>query len=798
MGTLAYPPASAGAARERYGHFSEDGREYIITRHDTPRPWVNVLCNQEPGYGVIISQSGSGYSWLHNAELNRITRWDQDLIQDNRGRYLYLRDRVSGEVWSAGFQPVRRVPDEYECRYGPGYATITSLNSGIRTRFTCWVPPGKPLEVWTLEVENAGREPRSLSVTSYLEWALGTAHDTHREFHKTFIETQALPDEGLLLARKRLWGIGNSKGQGWNRSWDGVAFHAVSSPVAGFEGDREAFIGMGRTLQDPAAMERGTLTGSQGKWGDGMASFMVDVDLAPGEAERIVFTVGVGEDEGDARTLAGELRSVEAADRSLEETRQWWDDRLSDFQVETPDDDLNALMNTWLRYQTMAGRVWGRTGYYQPGGAYGFRDQLQDGQVFLPTEPEHTKKQILLQARHQLVEGNVLHWWQPITEQGPPSRFSDDLLWLPFVVLNYLDETADRAVLEEGAPYLNSGEEPLSAHCFRALDLSLSRFSDRGLPLLGEGDWNDGLSAAGWDGKGESVWVGHFLCYLLPRWAEVAERLGDAERAREYRRRAEDLKAAVNREGWDGEWYYRATTDDGSLIGSRECSEGQIFLNAQTWSVISGTCPSERREALMQVARARLYTKSGPALLRPAYTKPDERIGYLTRYAPGARENGGTYLHAATWAIWAECLLGNAEQAWRIYKGISPAVQGEDADRYKTEPYATAGNIDGPDSPNQGRGGWSWYTGSAGWLFKVMAERVLGVRPEAEGLRIDPCLPEHWEAFRMRRLFRGAVYDIRVKRGREASVTVDGRHVEGGVLPVAAPGTECWVEVHVL
>jgi len=784
------------AGRTRYGHFSDDGSEFIIRRPDTPRPWVNVLCNEDPGYGSIWSQAGGGYSWLVNAELNRITFWQQDLVRDDRGRFIYLQDAHTGELWSAAYQPVRRRPESFECRHGAGYSVISAQNSGILSRLTVFVPPGVPLEIWLLQLTNVSGVRRELLATSYLEWCLGTAHDTHREFHRIFIETEFVPDRGAILARKRLWSIPNGKGQGWNRDWEGTAFHACSRPVRAFECDREAFTGIYGSLAAPEALAGRGMRGSAGKWGDPVAALQTAVSLDAGDSADVVFVLGAGRDSAHALSLAYRYCDPGPALRALEETRLWWRERLEGYRAETPDPGLNALLNTWLRYQAMAGRLWGRSGYYQPGGAYGFRDQLQDSLVFLPTEPGRTRRQILLHAAHQFSAGHVFHWWQPITESGAPSRFSDDLLWLPFAVLAYIRETGDKGILEESAPFVDAPPAQLRIHCERAFDLSLSRQSPRGLPLIGEGDWNDGLSAAGWDGRGESVWVGHFLCYLLPRWAELAREYGDSQRAARFLQAAEDLRDAINRHAWDGEWYFRATCDDGSVIGSASCAEGKIFLNAQTWAVISGVCPPERQRQLMRTVRDRLYTAAGPALLLPAYSVPDERIGYLTRYAPGVRENGGIYVHAATWAVWAECLLGRAEQAWKLLQSICPCIRALDAELYRAEPYVTPGNIDGPDSPHFGRGGWTWYTGSAAWLFRVVGEWVLGIRPAREGLRVAPCIPEDWDGFQVYRRFRGAGYHITVRRtGEGGRLLADGRPVAGDTAPAFADGRDHQIEL---
>ncbi|HHV56060.1 MAG TPA: glycosyl transferase family 36 [Firmicutes bacterium] len=780
-----------------YGYFDDERDEYVIKRPDTPRPWVNVICPRPGDYGLVISQTGGGYSWKIHASLNRITRWEQDLVRDDWGKYLYVRDDDTGEIWSVTWKPVGYTPSSYEARHGIGYTQFTSVYRGIQSELVVFVPPGEPLEIWLVRLTNegAGVEARRLSLFSYFEWLLGAAPDWHREFHKTFIETWYEAESGTLWATKHLWELPNRKGQHWNRDWEYLAFHSTSELPAGYEADKEAFLGRYGSLVAPKAVREGRLSGKVGRWGDAVASLHHRVELRPGETCTLVFVLGAIErgKRPEADGLIHKYKSVAEAERSLARTRDFWRSLLDTMVVETPDPAFNLLTNTWLKYQAISGRLWGRTAYYQTGGAYGFRDQLQDSQVFLPIAPELTKAQIRLHAAHQFRAGNVLHWWHPISEAGLANRISDNRLWLPFVVVNYLKETGDWAFLSETIPYLDDCQDAGSSaprqegsslyqHCRAAIDYSLARLSPRGLPLIGDGDWNDGMNAVGAEGRGESIWLAHFLYGVLREFAEVARRVGDLQTKERYEQEARALKAAVNRYGWDGRWYWRATTDEGALVGSAANEEARIFLNAQTWAIINDTAEGERRAAALGAVKEYLAREYGPLLLWPAYHQPDESIGYLSRYAPGVRENGGMYTHAATWAVWAAVRAHEDEWAWQLYRSFCPVYRGLQPDLYKVEPYVTPGHVAGPDAPTFGEGGWTWYTGSAAWLFRVSTEWLLGIRPEYEGLRIDPCVPAEWDGFTVRRQFRGATYVIRVRNPDHVSrgvkqVWVNGRLV---------------------
>lgn len=765
----------------KYGYFTDDGREFVITNPQTPRPWINVISNGN--YGLTVSQLNGGFSWVGHSNFNRLTRWNQDLILDNWGKYIYLRDDDSAEFWSPTIQPVQNDLQAYQCRHGIGYTKFYSLYNDIETHLRIFVPFDMDLEIWTLTLKNTGSRKRQISIFTYFEWCLGAAPDSHREFHKTFIETEFNEDHHLLLAKKRLWEIPTSRGH-WNAHWDYVAFFGCNEPVDGYEGDKEAFIGRYNNLQHPHALKTGSHTQSSGKWNDSIASLHKSIGLNPGESKTVHFYLGAEKSERDIIARTTQLQTSDAIDAAFSKMSERWDQYLNGTTINTPDDAVNFMSNYWLKYQAISGRIWGRAAFYQQSGAFGFRDQLQDSQVFLYNQPQLTKQQIVLHARHQFKEGKVLHWWHPITEQGNDAHMSDDLLWLPFITVQYLKETADWDFLDEGVPFYDD-DEPASLlrHCTQAIDWSLNHFSERGLPLILAGDWNDGLSAIGLEGKGESVWLGHFLYIILNEFAFILKHQGQQEKAQIYEERARGLQRAVNDLGWDGNWFWRASKDTGELIGSHENTNGKIFLNAQTWAVISGITTHDRMNQAMDSVEKHLEGKNGPLLLQPAYFKPDFYIGYLSRYAPGARENGGVYTHAATWTIWAECLLNRRSAAYRIYKKICPVYNGMKPDEYWAEPYVTPGNIDGPDSPHYGRGGWSWYTGSAAWLLRMTIDYLLGIRADYDGLVIDPCLPPEWNEVTVHRMFRGCSYHITFRKSTEQKILVDGATISGNSIP---------------
>ncbi len=769
----------------KYGFFSESGKEFVITDPYTPRPWINVISNGD--YSMMVSQMGGGFSFRGNAEQNRITRLYQDIVKDNWGKYFYLRDKQSGRFWSAALNPVKGNVDSYTVRHGLGYSTFVRSTEGVESTLTVFVAREKPMEYALLTLKNLTDRHRKLDVTGYFEWALGIAYDTHREFQRLFYDMEY--DDGLhaVVANKCLWGFPDEKGRYNNDDYPYTAFFACSESPSSFDTDKESFVGMYRDEADPAAMSQDRLACSRGRYGDPVAALRADVDLDAYGSATLCFSIGLArKGEEEYRSLAASTR-VEQAQAELRRVIDYWTELCDREHADTPDPAFDVMTNYWCKYQALSCRMWAKAAYYQISGGIGFRDQLQDSLVALETDPSITERQILLHATKQFRAGDVLHWWLTYNGAGPRTTCSDDFLWLPFAVLCYMEEVGNRDILDKEAIWLDGGSATIYEHCKAAINHSLGMFSERGIPLMGAHDWNDGLSAVGHAMKGESFWVAEFLYYIITRFAPVAAEHGDNEFCQLLKDRAVRLRDDFNKYGWDGEWFLQATNDLGEKLGSKDNSEGQIFLNPQLWAVISDITTEERKQKAMKSVEKYLLKEHGALLLSPEYCSPDREVGYITRYAPGLRENGGVYTHAATWAVWAEALMGRSDLAYRAYSGLCPPNRGKDIDSFKSEPYVLPGNSDGPISPYFGKGGWSWYSGSAQWLHRVAVNWILGVRATYTGLVIEPCIPESWQGYRYRRTFRGAVYDITVRRTGRRLLTVDGQ-VTNGCVPDLGPG----------
>lgn len=773
--------------KTKYGCFSNDGNEYIINTYQTPKPWINVISNGN--YGLVISQTGGGFSWLTHSEFNRLNRWHQDLVKDDWGKYFYIKNEQTGDVWSPTWMPVKTELDYYQIRYGFGYAKFESEFKGIRILLTVFVPLNDQIEIWNFNIQSKNNSSIKLSIYSYFEWCLGSSSDHHREFHKTFLETEFHPELNCMTATKRLWEIPLSKRGHWNIQYPYKGFIACSKSISDYDGDKESFIGRYGSIEKPNGIKSDALEKKLGKWNDSVAVVKTQVELNPNETEEINFFIGIKKNINEIKKTLKKFQETTKIHSALNEVKNSWLEKFDKLTVNTPDEALNLMVNKWLKYQAICGRLWARTAYYQQSGAFGFRDQLQDSLVFLPIDASLTKKQIRLHAAHQFKDGTVLHWWHPITETGLPTKMTDDLLWLPFVIFHYINETGDYGILKLKEPYYGNPKIKASIfdHCIVAIERVLKRFSKRGLPLIGAGDWNDGLSAVGLDMKGESIWLAEFFFLILKDFSALCDDIGKKKLARKYLNKSKQLQKAFNKYAWDGEWFFRATKDSGEKIGSRKNKEGKIYLNAQTWSVISRIASDDKQKKAMDSVTKLLLKKNGTLLLSPAYTKPDEMIGYLSRYAPGRRENGGVYSHAATWSIWAYSLLKQNNNAFEAFRRLCPIYNGMNADEYQAEPYVTPGNIDGPDSPNYGMGGWTWYTGSAAWFQKVIVDWLLGVRATKEGLLIDPCIPKEWKAYSVSRVFRNVNYKIQVvnESGFGENVkylVVDGIRTEKNIL----------------
>lgn len=772
----------------KYGYFSDDGNEYIIKTYNTPKPWVNVISNGE--YGLILSQAGGGFSWLTHSEFNRLNRWHQDLIQDNWGKYFYIKNNDTNDVWSPAWMPSKTQLDNFRSIHGIGYSRFETEYKNIKIILTVFIPLHEEIEIWNFHIENKNSSQVNLSIYSYFEWCLGSSADHHREFHKIFLETEFNEEFNSLIATKRLWEIPLGDRGHWNVKYPYFGFISCSNKISDYTAEKESFLGRFGSVQNPEGLSLSNLGKVIGKWNDSVAVIKTEFQIEASDTHELHFIIGL---KPDLKSIAKSLQKysiTQTVYNALDDVKQFWQSLFESSYFDTPDESINLLTNKWLRYQAISGRLWGRTGYYQQSGAYGFRDQLQDSLIFLQLNPSLTLEQIRLHARHQFKDGTVLHWWHPITETGLTTKMTDDLLWLPFVLIQYIKETGDLRCLKLNETYYDYQEkDSLFNHSTAAIEKVLKRFSKRGLPLIGAGDWNDGLSAVGLDMKGESIWLAEFLYYVLNEFSDLCKLTGNEKLFRRYKKKAEDLKTSFDKYAWDGEWFWRATKDNGKKIGSKTNDEGKIFLNAQSWGVISGISSGDKSlQAIKSVTRLLLY-KNGPLLLHPAYTKPDKLIGYLSRYAPGRRENGGVYTHAATWLIWAYALLKDNKLAFETFKRLSPNYNGVDADNYSAEPYVTPGNIDGPDSPHYGMGGWTWYTGSASWLQKVIVDWILGIRATYKGLLIDPCIPEEWKEFSIRRTFRGTVYNIKICNQNNVSsgirqLLIDGEESSSNLLNI--------------
>ncbi|MEO7329810.1 MAG: glycosyl transferase [Minicystis sp.] len=773
------------------GGFSEDGREYVISVHPgqpTPAPWCNVLAN--PEFGCIVSESSLGSTWSENAGENRLTPWRNDPVFDTPSEVLYLRDEETAEVWSATPLPAGR-DVETRVHHGAGYTTYLRESHGLQQELTIFVPQNAPLKVARLRLKNRLPRHRRLTATYYVEWVLGSL----REEQSAYVESELERESACLLATC-----------GWNAEFAGrVAFLASELDVHGFTTDRTEFLGHSGNYARPDALTRWGLSGHTLGGGDPCGALQVHVDLdAAGELQEEVvthFVLGQASSRAEAIALVARFRRREAVDAAWNELGTFWDDVLGCVRVKTPDAAMDLLLNRWLLYQSLSSRVFGRTAFYQSSGAFGFRDQLQDVLALVHAAPDRARAHILEAAAHQFEEGDVLHWWHPPSGRGVRTRCSDDMAWLPYVAASYVAATGDASILSERVPFLK-GEpladdehdryaefsqsqevQPLVEHCRRALHRALTS-GTHGLPLMGAGDWNDGMNRVGEKGRGESVWLAWFLCATMNRFADVCERTEPSSgESAAWRSRSESLRAAIEANAWDGAWYVRAFHDDGSVVGSKAEHECAIDSIAQSWAVLSGVADEQRANLAIRAAGEQLVREHERLvlLLRPPFDVTVHDPGYIRAYPPGVRENGGQYTHAATWLGWAYAALGDGKGAARVFDIINPILRTQsvaESERYRVEPYVLAGDVYSR-APWVGRGGWSWYTGSAAWAYRLGIEAILGLRKEGGQLCIDPCIPPEWKGFEAWiRVGAGEVHITvenpdAVSRGI-ASITLDG------------------------
>ncbi len=774
------------------GGFSADGREYLITTGDaryTPAPWSNVMANAH--FGSVVSESGQAYTWAENAHEFRLTPWANDPVSDGGGEAFYLRDEHSGISWSPTPLP-RRGSGEYLTRHGFGYSVFEHSEGGIFSALTMFVALDAPVKYMVLRVRNDSPNQRQLSATGYVEWVLGDLRA------KTAMHVNSETDitTGALLASNH-----------YNTEFpQRVAFFDLDAATKTVTGDRHEFIGRNRSLHNPAALERQRLSGKVGAGLDPCAAMQTSFELASGQERELVFLLGLCDTrQDDASALILRHRGTLTARTALQAVKNYWQHTLGTIQVNTPEPALDVLANGWLLYQTLACRMWARSGYYQSGGAFGFRDQLQDTMALVYSEPALVRNHLLLCAAHQFVEGDVQHWWHPPTDRGVRTHCSDDYLWLPLAVHRYVVATGDMTVLDETVPFLegrpvgadedsyydlpqrSADSASLYQHCMRAIQHGW-KFGQHGLSLIGSCDWNDGMDKVGEQGKGESVWLSFFFYEVMMRFAEIAIRHKDQEFALSCRDHAQTLQQHIEKNGWDGDWYLRAYFDDGRPLGSAGNVECQIDSISQSWAVLSGAGDPQRVQQAMHSVRQRLVRDEDKLiqLLDPPFDRSDQNPGYIRGYVPGVRENGGQYTHAAIWTIMAFARMGNHASAWELMRMINPINHARNAEEiaiYKVEPYVIAADVYAV-TPHTGRGGWTWYTGSAGWMYRLLVESLLGLRIEGDKLTIDACVPPDWESYEIDYRYGVTRYRIRITQttGKRPSGTC-GLRLDGIDLP---------------
>ena len=777
----------------KFGYFDDANREYVITRPDTPLPWVNYLGVDV--YCAMMSNTAGGYSFYKDAAFRRILRYRYNNVpMDRPGRYIYIRDNGSKDYWSNVWQPTNKDLKQYkyECRVGLSYTKVKSQYKGIESNTDYFVPIGERFEVWRIKLKNKTKKPKKLSLFTYVEFCLWDAANDSTDFQynlnigETEFKSNAMYHKTLYHVHK-----------------DHFAYFWSNSKVASYDGLRQAFVGPYRGEANPIAVEKGKCSGSLASGWAPFAGLNVNVSVPAGKEKEVVFILGYGEKMGEEKRVFEKYKKPGVVDAELKKVSEYWDDKMSKYHCQTPDKATNSMVNVWNQYQCLTTFNWSRSAsYYEAGGSrgMGFRDSNQDTLGFVHQIPAKVKKRLVDIASVQFPEGRAMHQYSPLTGKGNKEGFGDDHLWLSLAVHRYIQETGDMNFLNEKVPFTDGSTGKMYEHLKKAIEYSWGSTGYHGLVKAEFADWNDCLNLRGPKNMGVSVMISQQFVLAANLTADLAERSGRVLDVENLRSMANEMKERINKHAWDGEWYVRGFDDNGTVIGSEKNKYAKIWLNTQTWAVMSGVAEGERAVMIMDNVKKYLDTKYGIVLFWPAYKEYFEEVGYVSVYPAGLKENGGIFCHTNPWAMVAETILGRGDQAFKYYKTILPSAANDIADIHATEPYVYSQMIAGKEHKNFGQAKNSWLTGTTAWNFVAISQYILGIKADFDGLRIDPCIPKKWKKFSVKREFRGAVYNISVKnpdgvsRGIR-SVTVDGKRIKGNVVPPFKDKKEHKVEV---
>ncbi len=776
----------------KYGYFDDAKKEYVITRPDTPLPWINYLGVEK--YCGLMSNTAGGYSFYGDAAQRRILRYRYNNVpMDRPGRYIYIRDNVKKDYWSASWQPVNKdlKKYKYECRHGLSYTKIKAEYLGIESEATYFVPIGESLEIWRIKVKNKTSKPRKLSLFTYAEFCMWDAHNDMTDFQYN-----------LNIGRTEFMNNAIYHLTLYNMHKSFFSYIWSDTKVASYDGVRQDFVGPYRGEANPIAVEKGRCSNKLAVGWAPFGGLHVNVNLKPKQEKEVTFILGFAAAMGDEKKVFAKYSRKGSVDEALKKVADYWNENLSKYSAETPDPAVNSMVNIWNQYQCMTTFNWSRSAsYYEAGGerGMGFRDSNQDTLGFVHQIPTKVRERLIDIASVQFPEGRAHHGYSPLTKKGSREGYGDDHLWLVQAVHNYIKETGDMDFLNTVVPYNDGSKGKMYEHLQRAIEYSWNNTGYHGLPKAGFADWNDCLNLAGPKGMGVSVMIACQFVLGANLLAELAQKSGRVLDVEKYKEMADEMKDRINKHAWDGEWYMRAFDDNGTPVGSSKSKEGKIWIESNTWAILSGVAEGERAVKTLDSIKKHLDTKYGIVLFQPAYTEYHKELGYVSVFPPGLKENAAIFCHTNPWAMCAEAMLGRGEQAFKYWKTIAPAANNDIADIHWTEPYVYSQMIAGKDHKDFGQAKNSWLTGTAAWNFVAISQYILGIRPTFDGLMVDPCIPKAWKGYKVSRVFRGVRYNIEVKNPQKVNkgivkLIVDGKEIKGNIIPVAKGKIEVKVE----